>query len=107
MSDNYQVHSDAVEKSGRVVFVRTLPVEEWEKFQTDLLKMLAKGYLDWTFHLENVEAFSSVELGRLLSLHVLVKKVSGNLTLKVRRDSLLGRSFVEMHLHKALTISFT
>ena len=107
MTDNYQIKGDAAKQTGRVVFVASPAVEEWGELQIDLLNVLEKGYQDWTFDLEAVEMFSSIVLGRLLRLHIAVKKYSGNLVLKVRRDSSLGRTLVEMNLVKVLTISFT
>ena len=76
MTDNYQVYSDAVEQSGRVVFVSAPRQQEWDDLQLYLLNLLEKGYLEWTFDLEAVQVFSSVALGKLLTLHVSVKKYS-------------------------------
>ena len=107
MTDNYQIKGDAAKQTGRVVFVASPAVEEWGELQTNLLNMLERGYLDWTFHLEAVDTFSSVGFGKLIMLHVDIKKYSGTLVLKVRRDSGLGRTLIQMNLHTILTVSFT
>jgi len=107
MSDNYQIHSDVVEKRSRVVFVANPPVKEWDEIESILRNMVEEGYVDWTFDLEAVEIFSSVGLGKLILVDQIVKNHSGDLVLKVRRDSSLAWQLVEKNLHETVTVSFT
>ena len=95
-----------IQKPGvmKVTFKKPLTYDNWQAFTEVLIEMIHNDYLQWEFHLEELDTLNSIDIGMWVMCNARIMSHSGKLVFLVKQNSNIHNILNITKIHEILTI---
>ena len=88
----------------KVTFKKPLTHDNWQEFTEAMVEMIKDDYLQWDFHLEELNTLNSIDIGMWVMCNARVMSHSGKLIFFVKHGSNIHDILNITKIHEILTL---